>query len=90
MLIYMSMIESGEDEDLFKGLYLKYRKHMKYIAMQILGDEYLAEDAVHNAFLKIPLRLTFSVPFVIKPCFRVLLPRQISPRQESPTPNKLL
>ena len=53
MLIYMSMIESGEDEDLFKGLYLKYRKHMKYIAMQILGDEYLAEDAVHNAFLKI-------------------------------------
>ena len=53
MLIYMSMIESGEDEDLFKGLYLKYRKHMKYIAMQILSDEYLAEDAVHNAFLKI-------------------------------------
>ena len=53
MLIYMSMIETNEDKDLFEGLYLKYRKHMKYIAMQILGDEYLAEDAVHNAFLKI-------------------------------------
>ena len=52
MLIYMSRIESNEDKDLFEGLYLKYRKHMKYIAMQILGDEYLAEDAVHNAFLK--------------------------------------
>ena len=53
MLIYMSMIETNEDKGLFEGLYLKYRKHMKYIAMQILGDEYLAEDAVHNAFLKI-------------------------------------
>lgn len=53
MLIYMSMIDSDEDKDLFEGLYLKYRKHMKYIALQILGDEYLAEDAVHNAFLKI-------------------------------------
>lgn len=49
----MSMIDSDEDKDLFEGLYLKYRKHMKYIALQILGDEYLAEDAVHNAFLKI-------------------------------------
>ena len=53
MLIYMSMIDSDEDKDLFEGLYLKYRKHMKYIALQILGDEYLAEDAVHNAFVKI-------------------------------------
>ena len=49
----MSMIDSDEDKDLFEGLYLKYRKHMKFIAMQILGDEYLAEDAVHNAFLGI-------------------------------------
>ena len=46
MLIYMSMIDSDEDKDLFQGLYLKYRKHMKYIALQILGDEYLAEDWV--------------------------------------------
>ena len=46
MLIYMSMIDSDEDKDLFQGLYLKYRKHMKYIALQILEDEYLAEDWV--------------------------------------------
>jgi hypothetical protein len=31
----MSMIDSDEDKDLFEGLYLKYRKHMKYIALQI-------------------------------------------------------
>ena len=42
-----------EESDKFESLYLKYRKHMKYIALKILNDDQLAEDAVHNAFLKI-------------------------------------
>ena len=53
LIFYMSLIDSDESKDKFESLYLKYRKHMKRIAMKILGDEHLAEDAVHNAFLKI-------------------------------------
>lgn len=54
---YMALIDSEEERDKFEALYLKYRKHMKYIALKILGDEQLAEDAVHNAFLRIINRL---------------------------------
>ena len=53
LLLYLSTIDSDESKDKFESLYLKYRKHMKHIAMKILGDEHLAEDAVHNAFVKL-------------------------------------
>ena len=53
LIFYMSLIDSDESKDKFESLYLKYRKHMKHIAMKILGDEHLAEDAVHNAFVKL-------------------------------------
>ena len=53
LILYMSLIDSDESKDKFESLYLKYRKHMKHIAMKILGEEHLAEDAVHNAFVKI-------------------------------------
>lgn len=53
LIFYMSLIDSDESKDKFESLYLKYKKHMKHIAMKILGDEHLAEDAVHNAFVKI-------------------------------------
>lgn len=51
--LYLSLIDSDESKDKFEELYLKYRRQMKIIAFKILGDEGLAEDAVHNAFLKI-------------------------------------
>ena len=53
LIFYISLIDSDESKDKFESLYLKYRKHMKHIALKILGDEHLAEDAVHNAFVKI-------------------------------------
>ena len=53
LFIYLSLIDSEENKDKFETLYLRHRKLMKYIALDILGDEYAAEDAVHNAFLKI-------------------------------------
>ena len=53
LTFYLNLIDSEDKKDKFERLYLKYRKHMKYIAIKILGDEQLAEDAVHNAFLKI-------------------------------------
>ncbi len=50
---YMTLVDNPADRDKFEELYYKYRKLMKYIAQDILKDEYLAEDAVHNAFIKI-------------------------------------
>ncbi len=53
MLVYLSAIESGEDRSKFEILYMHYRGLMYHIAYGILNNEQDAEDAVHNAFLKI-------------------------------------
>lgn len=53
LYVYLNMLETEEERSKFTKLYHKYAKLMKYVAMQKLGDEQLAEDAVHNAFLNI-------------------------------------
>lgn len=53
LTFYLSIIETQEDQDKFEHIYLKYSKLMKYVSYQILKDDFLAEDAVHNAFLNI-------------------------------------
>ena len=52
-MIYLLMIDSGEDRRKFVILYETYRHFMMKIALDILKDTYLAEDAVHEAFMKI-------------------------------------
>jgi len=53
LVIYLSMLNGQEDKNKFELLYEKYRKLMFYIDNQILNDEYLAEDAVHQTFIEI-------------------------------------
>lgn len=53
LLFYLSLIESEEDKSKFERLYNNYRNLMKYVAVEKLKDEYLAEDAVHEAFIKL-------------------------------------
>ncbi len=53
MLLYLSMIDLPEDRDKFERLYRRYSRLMWTAANEILQDNYLAEDAVHAAFLKI-------------------------------------
>lgn len=53
MLIYLSMIEFEEEKSKFEQLYTTYRQTMFYVANRILKDEYLSEDVVHQAFLRI-------------------------------------
>lgn len=53
LLFYLSLLESNEDKNKFTQLYTKYSKLMKYVALQKLDDNQLAEDAVHNAFMNI-------------------------------------
>ncbi len=50
---YLAMIDNAEDQDKFEYLYNQYRKPMYYKAREVLRDDFLAEDAVHEAFCKI-------------------------------------
>ncbi|MGN0426581.1 MAG: RNA polymerase sigma factor [Agathobacter sp.] len=52
-MIYLMMIDAEEDKRKFIVLYEKYRYLMMKVAFDVLGDNYLAEDAVHEAFIKI-------------------------------------
>lgn len=53
MLIYLRMIETAEDQSKFEHIYLEYRKLMFCVALKYLKCEQDAEDAVHQAFVKI-------------------------------------
>ena len=53
MLIYMLMIDSPDDQSKFEKLYHEYKGLMFYVANNILHNDQDAEDAVHQAFVKI-------------------------------------
>ena len=69
MLIYLTMIEAEEDRHRFLSLYRRYKKLMLYIAHDILHDPHDAEDAVHEAFLRLAEidRAKFMKLTVLKP-----------------------
>lgn len=52
-MIYLMMIDSENDKRKFVILYEKYRHLMLKVAYDVLRDNYLAEDAVHEAFIKV-------------------------------------
>lgn len=51
--VYLGMIETQEEQTKFEVLYAEYRPLMLYVAREILHNQQDAEDAVHNAFLKV-------------------------------------
>ena len=51
--IYLSLIESEQDRSFFEQLYHEHRYTMQAAAFTILNDHHEAEDAVHEAFLRI-------------------------------------
>ncbi|MGV8147297.1 MAG: RNA polymerase sigma factor [Alkaliphilus sp.] len=53
MLIYLTILEDEEEKSKFEELYIEYRQILFWVAKSILKDEQLAEDALHQAFLKI-------------------------------------
>ncbi|NYB73216.1 RNA polymerase sigma factor [Sedimentibacter hydroxybenzoicus DSM 7310] len=53
MIFYLSLIDNQEDKDKFEYIYTNFRHTMLYEAKYILRDEDMAEDAVHEAFIKI-------------------------------------
>lgn len=53
MILYLSIIETAEQQSKFEKIYLTYQGLMFHVANNILHNENDAEDAVHQAFLKI-------------------------------------
>ena len=53
LTLYISMLDDPEEQRKFEQLYVSYRQMMFYTANKVLKDEYEAEDAVHQAFLRI-------------------------------------
>lgn len=53
LFFYTLLIEDDNDQIKFERIYTLYRKKMWYAANSVLNDAYLAEDAVHNAFMGI-------------------------------------
>lgn len=53
LFIMMADIDTPENKRKFVILYEKYKYLMQKVAMDVLHDSYLAEDAVHNAFMKL-------------------------------------
>lgn len=53
MFIYLMMIDAPEDQSKFEKVYHTYKGLMYHTAYKILNNEEDAEDAVHNAFVKI-------------------------------------
>ena len=53
MLEFLAFIDDENERRLFEILYLSYRKQMHAVAKSILLNDADAEDAVHDAFLKL-------------------------------------
>jgi RNA polymerase sigma-70 factor (ECF subfamily) len=53
LAVYLAMLDDDEDRERFEELYLKYRQDMYSVAYKVLHNVHDAEDAVHQAFLRI-------------------------------------
>ena len=53
LICYLQMLDTPEEKIRFEQIYLKYRGLMYHVADGVLHNRQDAEDAVHNAFLRI-------------------------------------
>ena len=53
IFFYLALLNDEDDKCKFEIIYHNYKASMFNIANAILHDEYLAEDAVHQSFIKI-------------------------------------
>lgn len=57
MFLFLSLLDSPEEQEKFAEIYHQYRHFMWYVANQKLQDEHLAEDAVQEAFFALTRHL---------------------------------
>lgn len=53
LTLYLSMIDDPQEQRKFERLYSSYRQTMYYVAYRVLNNQEDAEDAVHQAFLRV-------------------------------------
>ena len=53
LVFYLSILDNDEDRAKFERIYNAYCTKMKRYAARYVGDDYLAEDIVHEAFIRI-------------------------------------
>lgn len=53
LMLYLEMLETPEEKVRFEEIYQNYRNMMFHVADHIFHNDQDAEDAVHNAFLRI-------------------------------------
>lgn len=58
LMMYLQMLDTPEEKVRFEEIYLKYRSVMYHVAEGVLHNGQDAEDAVHNAFLRIIKRFS--------------------------------
>lgn len=56
LTVYLSVLDTDEEKSKMEELYNTYKGLMLHIAFDILKDYDLANDALHNAFLKIMIK----------------------------------
>ena len=52
MLFFVLQFDNDNDRAFFSHLYETYERKMFYVAMNVCGNQWIAEDAVHDAFCK--------------------------------------
>ena len=57
MLIYLTMIDSPEDQDRFIEIYNHYKDYLQHLALEILHNFDDAEDAVQETFFYVAKNL---------------------------------
>ena len=80
MLMYLQMLDTPEEKTKFEMLYYTHRRTMLHIAIKILKDHQLAEDAVQEAFIRLAKNL-YKIDQVNCPrtrLFTVVIVRNIS------------
>ena len=53
IVFYLSMLETEQEMQSFTAAYQKYRHQALYVALEQTGNQAMAEDALHNAFMEI-------------------------------------
>ena len=57
MLMYLSILDTQDENEKFTEVYEQYQHFCWYVANQMLGDDHLAEDAVQETFLALTRHL---------------------------------
>ena len=80
LAFYLSLVDSEEDKSKVEQIYYQYRNLMFYVARDVLRYEKLAEDAVHQAFIRIINHLDGVEEIVSHKtrCFVVIVVRNIA------------